>query len=102
MLFRSKLQLGQAKGNQGFAQLELYVLKADPRPVRFLFRDDVVYKCPRFSFARWGAQVWSLEGLFWGPRRGSCHGGVLSLLQEEWPGVKARLLARLYGPEGRP
>lgn len=32
--------LGQAKGNQGFAQLELYVLKADPRPVRFLFRDE--------------------------------------------------------------
>jgi aminoglycoside 6'-N-acetyltransferase/ribosomal-protein-alanine N-acetyltransferase len=27
---------------------------------------------------------------------------VYSLLQEEWPGVKARLLARLYGPEGRP
>jgi outer membrane lipoprotein-sorting protein len=32
--------LGQAKGNQGFAQLELYVLKADPRPLRFLFRDE--------------------------------------------------------------
>ena len=27
---------------------------------------------------------------------------VYSLLKEEWPGVKARLLARLYGPEGRP
>jgi RimJ/RimL family protein N-acetyltransferase len=27
---------------------------------------------------------------------------VYSLLREEWPGVKARLLARLYGPEGRP
>jgi RimJ/RimL family protein N-acetyltransferase len=27
---------------------------------------------------------------------------VYSLLHEEWPGVKARLLARLYGPEGRP
>jgi outer membrane lipoprotein-sorting protein len=32
--------VGQAKGNQGFAQLELYVLKADSRPVRFLFRDE--------------------------------------------------------------
>ncbi|WP_448566159.1 outer membrane lipoprotein carrier protein LolA [Thermus sp.] len=32
--------LGQAKGNQGFAQLELYVLKTDPRPVRFLFREE--------------------------------------------------------------
>jgi len=27
---------------------------------------------------------------------------VYSLLREDWPGVKARLLARLYGPEGRP
>ena len=27
---------------------------------------------------------------------------VYSLLHEDWPGVKARLLARLYGPEGRP
>jgi len=32
--------LGQTRGNQGFAQVELYVLKADPRPVRFLFRDE--------------------------------------------------------------
>jgi len=27
---------------------------------------------------------------------------VYSLLREEWPGVKARLEGRLYGPEGRP
>ncbi|MEN2981288.1 MAG: outer membrane lipoprotein carrier protein LolA [Thermus sp.] len=32
--------LGQAKEGQGFAQMELYILKADPRPVRFLFRDE--------------------------------------------------------------
>ncbi|WP_117237763.1 outer membrane lipoprotein carrier protein LolA [Thermus sediminis] len=32
--------LGQARGGQGFAQVEVYVLKADPRPVRFLFRDQ--------------------------------------------------------------
>ncbi|GAB5602826.1 outer membrane lipoprotein carrier protein LolA [Thermus sp. FJN-A] len=32
--------LGQAKEGQGFATLELYVLKADPRPLRFVFRDE--------------------------------------------------------------
>lgn len=32
--------LGQAKEGQGFAQVELYVLKADPRPVRFVFLDE--------------------------------------------------------------
>ncbi len=32
--------LGTAKEGQGFASLELYVLKADPRPLRFLFRDE--------------------------------------------------------------
>lgn len=29
--------VGQAKEEQGFTQVELYVLKADPRPVRFVF-----------------------------------------------------------------
>ncbi|WP_243093919.1 outer membrane lipoprotein carrier protein LolA [Thermus thalpophilus] len=32
--------VGEAKEGQGFARLELYVLKADPRPVRFLFLDE--------------------------------------------------------------
>ncbi|WP_243027939.1 outer membrane lipoprotein carrier protein LolA [Thermus albus] len=32
--------VGQAQEGQGFASLELYILKADPRPVRFLFRDE--------------------------------------------------------------
>lgn len=32
--------LGQAKEGQGFAQMELYVPKADPRPVRFVFLDE--------------------------------------------------------------
>lgn len=32
--------LGQAKEGQGFASLELYILKSDPRPVRFVFRDE--------------------------------------------------------------
>lgn len=32
--------LGQAKEGQGFTQMELYVLKADPRPVRFVFLDE--------------------------------------------------------------
>lgn len=32
--------LGQAKEGQGFASLELYILKSDPRPVRFIFRDE--------------------------------------------------------------
>ncbi|TBH21261.1 outer membrane lipoprotein carrier protein LolA [Thermus thermamylovorans] len=32
--------LGQAKEGQGFATLELYVLKADPRPLRLVFRDE--------------------------------------------------------------
>lgn len=32
--------LGQAREGQGFASLEVYVLKSDPRPVRFLFRDE--------------------------------------------------------------
>lgn len=32
--------LGQAQEGQGFAGLELYILKVDPRPVRFLFRDE--------------------------------------------------------------
>ncbi|WP_185747666.1 outer membrane lipoprotein carrier protein LolA [Thermus amyloliquefaciens] len=32
--------VGQAKEGQGFASLELYILKADPRPVRFVFRDE--------------------------------------------------------------
>jgi RimJ/RimL family protein N-acetyltransferase len=36
------------------------------------------------------------------PDGGFCDDVVYSLLHEEWPGVKARLLARLYGPEGRP
>lgn len=31
---------GTAKEGQGFASLELYILKADPRPVRFVFRDE--------------------------------------------------------------
>ncbi|GGM92725.1 membrane protein [Thermus composti] len=31
---------GQAKEGQGFARMELYVLKADPRPLRFLFLDE--------------------------------------------------------------
>ena len=32
--------VGQAKEGQGFARLELYILKADPRPLRFLFLDE--------------------------------------------------------------
>jgi len=32
--------VGEAKEGQGFARLELYVLKADPRPLRFLFLDE--------------------------------------------------------------
>lgn len=32
--------LGQAKEGQGFTQMELYVLKADPRPIRFVFLDE--------------------------------------------------------------
>lgn len=32
--------VGQAKEGQGFVGLELYVLKSDPRPVRFVFRDE--------------------------------------------------------------
>ncbi|MFN3179412.1 MAG: outer membrane lipoprotein carrier protein LolA [Thermus sp.] len=31
---------GRAQEGQGFAALELYILKADPRPVRFVFRDE--------------------------------------------------------------
>ena len=32
--------VGRAQEGQGFATLELYILKADPRPVRFVFRDE--------------------------------------------------------------
>lgn len=33
--------VGRAQEGQGFATLELYILKNDPRPVRFVFRDEV-------------------------------------------------------------
>ncbi|MGC8903749.1 outer membrane lipoprotein carrier protein LolA [Thermus sp.] len=32
--------VGRAKEGQGFAEMELYVLKADPRPIRFVFKDE--------------------------------------------------------------
>lgn len=32
--------VGRAQEGQGFATLELYILKNDPRPVRFVFRDE--------------------------------------------------------------
>jgi outer membrane lipoprotein-sorting protein len=32
--------VGQAREGEGFARVELYVLKADPRPVRFVFLDE--------------------------------------------------------------
>ncbi len=32
--------VGRAKEGQGFAEMELYVLKADPRPLRFVFKDE--------------------------------------------------------------
>jgi hypothetical protein len=35
-------------------------------------------KRPHLGFATWGAQVGAVEGLFWGPHRGFCRGGVLS------------------------
>jgi hypothetical protein len=38
-------------------------------------------KCPRFGFATWSAQVGALEGLFWGPHRGFCRGGVLKAVR---------------------
>ena len=32
--------VGRSKENQGFAAMELYILKADPRPLRFVFLDE--------------------------------------------------------------
>ncbi|SDF06864.1 Outer membrane lipoprotein-sorting protein [Thermus arciformis] len=32
--------LGRPKESQGFAEVELYILKADPRPLRFVFKDE--------------------------------------------------------------